>query len=113
MMLAAIPGSVGDGGTRDITNAATTVTTHVGAAPTAATLRRFLVGPAGCEITGIAMTPDQKTMFVNIQHPGESGSLATLQSSWPALDGTSRPRSATVVVTKNDGGTVGGSMVQP
>lgn len=113
MMLAAIPGSVGDGGARDIANAAGTVGTHVGASPTAATLRRFLVGPAGCEITGITMTPDSKTLFVNIQHPGESGSLAALQSSWPALDGASRPRSATVVVTRNDGGTVGGSMVQP
>jgi hypothetical protein len=28
-------------------------------------------GPVGCEITGIALTPDGRTMFVNIQHPGE------------------------------------------
>lgn len=113
MMLAAIPGTVGDGAPRAITStsggASATVTTPVGAPPTAATLRRFLVGPAGAEITGITMTPDHRAMFVNIQHPGEEGSLASQQSSWPA-GGTSRPRSATVVLTKDDGGTVGGSL---
>jgi secreted PhoX family phosphatase len=119
MMLAAIPGSVGDGGTRTVTNtvgAATgTVTTRMGLAPTSATLRRFLVGPRDCEITGIAMTPDNKTMFVNIQHPGESTSTAqmlagTPVSTWPA-GGTARPRSATVAITKDDGGTIGGRLV--
>jgi secreted PhoX family phosphatase len=27
--------------------------------------------PSGCEITGVTWTPDRKTMFVNVQHPGE------------------------------------------
>ena len=36
--------------------------------------RRFLTGPRGCEITGIAFTPDNRTMFINIQHPGETSS---------------------------------------
>ncbi|WP_256741626.1 alkaline phosphatase PhoX, partial [Cronobacter sakazakii] len=35
--------------------------------------RRFLTGPRGCEITGIAFTPDNRTLFINIQHPGEPG----------------------------------------
>ncbi|CDO15300.1 unnamed protein product [Klebsiella pneumoniae] len=35
--------------------------------------RRFLTGPRGCEITGIAFTPDNRTLFINIQHPGEGG----------------------------------------
>ncbi|MGY1618799.1 PhoX family protein [Geodermatophilus sp. SYSU D00691] len=65
-------------------------------------VRRFLTGPKQCEITGIAMTPDQRTMFVNVQHPGENG-----QSVWPAEDGLATPRSATVVVTKDDGGVIG------
>ena len=115
MMLAAIPGAVGDGAQRELTSTvagtSNTVTTHVGAAPTTASLRRFLVGPKGAEITGIAAAPDLRTLFVNIQHPGEGGDLVTLQSSWPALDGASRPRSATVVITKDDGGTIGGSLV--
>lgn len=120
MMLAAIPGQVGDGGEREVANAVagvtSVVTTQVAAASTEDTLRRFLVGPRGCEITGIAMTPDLKTLFVNIQHPGENTSQAemlagTHESSWPALDGVSRPRSATVVITKDDGGTIGGALM--
>ena len=40
--------------------------------PTTGDIRRFLVGPKGCEITGWTMTDDQRTMFVNVQHPGEA-----------------------------------------
>ncbi|REE97729.1 PhoX family protein [Thermomonospora umbrina] len=81
-------------------------------------IRRFLVGPRGCEVTGFAMAPDQRTLFVNIQHPGEAtpfwapNSAPTPQnpnavSSWPDKDPASRPRSATVVIRKNDGGVIG------
>ncbi len=38
--------------------------------------RRFLVGPRVCEITGVMVTPDERTMFVGIQHPGEAPSGA-------------------------------------
>ncbi|MCW9710295.1 PhoX family phosphatase [Avibacterium sp. 21-586] len=75
--------------------------------------KRFLTGPKGCEITGIAFTPDNKTMFINIQHPGESGSgktnhlEATAISTWPDASGKSRPRSGTVVIQKEDGGVIG------
>lgn len=113
MMLAAMPGTVGDGGTKTITNkdatgATATQTTRVGAAP-GANLRRFLVGPKECEITGIDSTPDGRTLFVNIQHPGEGGTPAAPSSNWPqSQSGTAsgRPRSATVVITKNDGGVI-------
>jgi hypothetical protein len=118
MMLAALPGQVGDGGARDVLNlsvpqngsADQTVTTRVGAAP-GAKLKRFLVGPKGCEITGIVETPDGKAIFVNIQHPGEDtlaadiANPANYQSHWPA-GGTARPRSATIVITRNDGGVI-------
>lgn len=57
-------------------------------------LRRFLLGPVGCEVTGITMPPDHRTMFINIQHPGETG---------PGGNGTI-PRSATVAIRKSDGG---------
>lgn len=117
-MLAAMPGIVGDGAVRTITNtdstgATRTQATPVGRAP-GMQLRRFLVGPNGCEITGVDTTPDGRTMFVNIQHPGENVGAtipATFQSNWPASQTgpapTSRPRSATVVITKTDGGVVG------
>ena len=65
-------------------------------------IRRFLVGPVQCEVTGVATTPDRRTMFINIQHPGEDGG-----STWPRLDGVTTPRSSTVVVTKEDGGVIG------
>lgn len=118
MLLAALPGTVGDGTTPTITNTsasgvASQQATRMGAKPTAATLRRFLVGPVECEITGIDSTPDGRTIFVGIQHPGENGSPAAPSSHWPdsqangTAGATVRPRSAIVVITKNDGGVVG------
>ncbi|MEW5685987.1 MAG: alkaline phosphatase PhoX [Pseudomonadota bacterium] len=118
MMLAALPGQVGDGGARTITNTDGTTTrqqaTIAGKAATPANVRRFLVGPKECEITGIDTTPDGQTMFVNIQHPGEDTSTGfpnTFPSNWPASQTTpsavSRPRSATIVITKTGGGIVG------
>jgi hypothetical protein len=115
-MLAAMPGSVGDGGPRTITNVGAagtaTQTTRVGAAATAATLRRFLVGPIECEITGVDTTPDGRTLFVGIQHPGEGGTVAAPSSHWPesqvsgSAGASVRPRSAIVAITKSDGGIV-------
>lgn len=92
--------------------------------PQTGELRRFLTGPRGCEITGVTMTPDRRTMFVNIQHPGESTVYWNEQidpatgapvgeptpanpsavSSWPY---GRRPRPATLVIRKEDGGKIG------
>lgn len=111
MMLAALPGQIGDGGKVTTSNGQQTIT---GAKVTDATLRRFLVGPKQCEITGIAMTPDYKAIFINVQHPGEdSPSYAKPESNWPATqkdpsNKTARPRSATVVITRKDGGVIAG-----
>jgi len=66
--------------------------------PVSRNVKRFLVGPRGCEITGLTGTPDGKSLWLNIQHPG---------ISYPASDGKTRPRSTTVLVTKNDGGVIG------
>ncbi len=89
-------------------------------------LRRFLVGPSACEITGLAFNPDGTAMFVNVQHPGEIGGhpntpkiagvtvtenqiarQPTLFSTWPDGVTAERPRSATFVVRKDDGGVIG------
>jgi secreted PhoX family phosphatase len=74
--------------------------------------RRFLTGPRGCELTGITATPDGKTLFVNIQHPGETASersdpsRPTAVSAWPASQFPEavggRPRSATIAINRND-----------
>lgn len=75
--------------------------------------RRFLVGPNVCEVTGVFVTPDEKTMFVGIQHPGEAPTGQNdpanpkRYSSWPDGDEGERPRSSLVVITKDDGGEIG------
>lgn len=70
-------------------------------------IKRFLVGPKDAEVTGVVMTPDRKTMFVNIQHPGDRSTPGAFTSNFPANDGFSRPRSSTVVITRTDGGVIG------
>jgi secreted PhoX family phosphatase len=81
--------------------------------PRTGEIRRFLTGPVGCEITGATMSPDGRSMFVNIQHPGESPSERSDPanprrfSNWPDQRPDGRPRSATVVITKADGGLIG------
>ena len=124
MMLAGVPGKVGDGVKTTLNytktdGTTTTISTYVGKKPVADTLKRFLVGPKDCEITGAAETPDGKTLFINIQHPGESISKANIAdpskftSHWPGNAGygaggaTARPRSATIAISKNDGGRIG------
>lgn len=111
MMLAALPGTVKDGFSRTVVNTDGTntrsVVTHVGRPP-GDTLRRFLVGPVDCEITGVAETPDGTALFVNIQHPGEgTASLAAPISTWPSTVAGTRPRSSTIVVTRDGGGVIG------
>ena len=52
-----------------------------------------------------------RTLFVNIQHPGEGGNdpgdpaAARKRSTWPG--GGGRPRSATVAIRRIDGGAIG------
>lgn len=94
--------------------------------PASGEIRRFLVGPSGCEITGVTFTPDRRTVFVNVQHPGELGNHPnapkradgkvfsdndiardpTRFSQWPVKG--MRPRAATVAISRIDGGPVGG-----
>ncbi|HEY8357704.1 MAG TPA: PhoX family phosphatase [Ramlibacter sp.] len=123
MMLVGNPGTVGDGGERTLEytkgdGSTVQVRTRIGAKPTAATLKRFLVGPVDSEITGITETPDGRAIFVNIQHPGESIAQADVAdptkytSHWPGNAGygaggnNARPRSATIVITRDNGGLV-------
>jgi len=88
--------------------------------PNTGVARRFLTSPNGCEVTGMAMSPDGKTFWVGVQHPGEGAAAGNPEkiSRWPAnqwgveSDGVTslpfgRPRSAVVVITKDDGGIIG------
>ncbi|MEY4448748.1 MAG: hypothetical protein RLZZ433_1763 [Pseudomonadota bacterium] len=130
MLLASVPGSVGDGGEFYVNNSLTTSTatttsitkTFIGGVLGESRLRRFLVAPKGAEVTGLTETADGKTLFVNIQHPGENtaawgptATTLTTESAWPGNGGglpaaygpAGRPRSATLIITKNDGGKIG------
>jgi hypothetical protein len=86
--------------------------------PVTGETRRFLTSPRNCEVTGVISTPDGKTFFVGIQHPGEDWVTGyTENSTWPdsgingpttrSKAGAVKPRSGIVVVTRDDGGVVG------
>ncbi len=84
--------------------------------PASGRIKRFLTGPNGCEITGCVVTPDRRTLFVNIQHPGEvrDDGDGGHNSAWPDTRTTAntgpdkvRPRSATLAIRRRDGGVVG------
>jgi secreted PhoX family phosphatase len=88
----------------------------VAADPTTGEVRRFLTGPVGSEVTAVQLTPDLRTMFVNIQHPGEAPlphpgrndpAKPKAISSWPDGATGGRPRSATIAIRRGDGGVVG------
>jgi secreted PhoX family phosphatase len=79
--------------------------------PATGEIRRFLTGPWGQEITGVIATPDGTTMFVNVQHPGghataDEFAAGNFGSGFPDYNGTV-PRSATLVITRDDGGVIG------
>lgn len=63
-------------------------------------IRRFLVGPRECEITGLCFAPDGSTLFVGIQHPGEKGG-----SHFPD-GGVGIARSGVIAIRREDGGEI-------
>ena len=81
--------------------------------PATGEVRRFLTGPPGAEIAGLAFTPDLRTLFVNIQHPGEPIGARSdphapgAVSTWPDGPKVGRPRSATLAIRRTDGGLIG------
>ena len=81
--------------------------------PATGETRRFLTGPTNCEVTGVTFTPDGRTLFVSIQHPGETPAersdpaTPSKFSNWPDYRPGGRPRSATVAIRKRDGGLIG------
>ncbi|SEH99114.1 PhoX family protein [Pseudomonas asplenii] len=70
--------------------------------PASGEIRRFMVGPVACEVTGISFSPDQKTLFVGIQHPGETGG-----STFPEHLPNGKPRSSVMAIRREDGGIIG------
>ena len=68
--------------------------------PRSGEIKRFLVGPVACEITGLAFNDDNTIAFVGIQHPGERLN----KSNFPY---GKTPRSSIVMIRKLDGGVIG------
>jgi len=72
-----------------------------------AMIKRIFTGVPGCEITGITVTPDRRTMFINVQHPGNGDPDVSNFPKLGAPDGTTIPRDCTIVLTRKDGGVIG------
>jgi uncharacterized protein len=89
------------GGFNDSLYAATT------SGPTRGATRCFFTGPEGAEICGPEFTPDGKTLFLSIQHPGEGSTYDKPSTRWPDFRPDLPPRGSVLAITKNDGGEVG------
>ena len=70
--------------------------------PESGEIRRFLVSPKECEVTGITWSADRKTLFIGLQHPGEKGGTSHFPDG-----GDTVPRSAVIAVARDDGGAIG------
>ncbi|MFC3853872.1 PhoX family protein [Salinispirillum marinum] len=66
--------------------------------PVTGHIRRFMVGPVGCEVTGITFSDDHRAMMVGIQHP---------TGAWPNAGRDGVPRSSVITIYREDGGVIG------
>jgi len=71
--------------------------------------RLFFNGPRGAEICGPSFTPDGRTVFVPVQHPGdEKGSTFEQPSTrWPDFRPDMPPRPAVLAIQREDGAEIG------
>jgi secreted PhoX family phosphatase len=76
--------------------------------PSRGATRCFLTGPSGAEICGPEFTPDGRTLFVSIQHPGDGSTFDKPSTRWPDFRPDLPPRSAVLAITRRDGGEIGG-----
>jgi secreted PhoX family phosphatase len=63
--------------------------------------RQFMSGPVGAEICGCEITPDGRTIFLSVMHPGAGGSAIAPRSHWPD-GGAATPRSSLIAVSPDD-----------
>ncbi|MGE0002804.1 MAG: PhoX family phosphatase [Fimbriimonadaceae bacterium] len=68
-------------------------------------VKQLMASVIGSEVCGPEFTPDGKTAFLAIQHPGEGSNFAMPSTRWP--DGTGIPRPTVIAIQKEDGGVVG------
>jgi secreted PhoX family phosphatase len=80
------------------------------------TARHFFRCPAGAELCGPVFTPDDETLFVSVQHPGDDGTdwaafgrVSTFDdpsTRWPDFDRAMPPRPSVVAITRRGGGKI-------
>lgn len=80
--------------------------------------RLFYRNPVGAEICGPTFSPDDRALFVSVQHPAadggekftKSGKGSTFEdpaTRWPDFDENMPPRPSVIVITKSDNGVLG------
>jgi len=65
--------------------------------PARGAVRQFMEGPVGAEICGCEFTPDGRSLFLTIQHPGSGGTPSDPLSNWPD-GGSSAPRPSLIAI---------------
>lgn len=76
---------------------------------TRGTGRGFFRAPNGAEVCGPRFTPDGKTLFLSVQHPGDgdSASFETPTTRWPDFAARMPPRPSVVAIRRKDSGKIG------
>ncbi|HWM44603.1 MAG TPA: alkaline phosphatase PhoX, partial [Burkholderiales bacterium] len=75
--------------------------------PSRGATRCFFTAPDGAEVCGPEFTPDGKTLFLAIQHPGEGSTYDKPSTRWPDFRPDLPPRGSVLAITKADGGEIG------
>jgi len=75
--------------------------------PNRGATRCFFTSPVGSEVCGPEFTPDGRTLFLAIQHPGDGSTFDKPSTRWPDFRPDMGPRGSVLAITKDDGGEIG------